>query len=113
MDTSLRDRRQELQALGPSLLGWANALARNPDEAQALVDEILVLAADAGCQPSDDVSTQVWVHRLLRRCFHSVERDRSYRRSPSAAVFQLGYARKRELEERAAAEAKLNERRSA
>jgi DNA-directed RNA polymerase specialized sigma24 family protein len=101
MNSSIRDRRQELLALGPSLLGWASALTRDPAEAQALVDETLVLAADPAYQPAGDVSTQAWIHRLLRRRFHSVERDRGYRRSTSAAVSELGYARKRELQAQA------------
>ena len=109
MDITTRDRRQELLALGPSLLGWASALSRDPAEARALVQETLALAEDPAQQPSDDVSTQTWIHRLLRRSFHSVERDRSYRRSTSAAVTELGSARKRELQQQAQVDAEAEE----
>jgi DNA-directed RNA polymerase specialized sigma24 family protein len=104
MNTAIRDRRQELLALGPNLLGRATELTRGPAEARALVNQTLELAGDPGQAPSGDVSTRTWAHRLLRRCFYSVERDRSYRRSTSAAVTELGSARKRELQAQAEAE---------
>lgn len=102
MPTVIRDRGQELLALGPNLLDWACELTRNLDEAMALVNETLVLAADPAEQASEDVSTRTWIHRLLRRSFYSVARDRNYRRSSSAAVTELGYARKLELRAQAA-----------
>jgi DNA-directed RNA polymerase specialized sigma24 family protein len=105
MTTPIHDRRQDLEALGPHLLAWASALTRDASEARALVQETLLIADDPANGPADSVSTQVWIHRLLRRSFHSVERDRSYRRSTSAAVTELGYARKRALLARAQTDA--------
>lgn len=95
MTMTAHDRRQELLALEPRLSDWAAALTRDAREAGALVRETLAIAGDPDQHPADSVSTQVWVHRLLRRCFHSVERDRDYRRSTSAAVTELGSARRR------------------
>lgn len=107
MDIPIRDRRQELLAIGPSLLGWASAMTRDPAEAQALVDQTLRLAADLAQQPPDDVSTQAWAHRLLRSAFHSVKRDLDYRRSPNEMSTRLSYARKHAQEARGEAEAKV------
>lgn len=107
MDIPNRDRRQELLDIGPSLLGWAGAMTRDADEAQTLVDQTLVLAADIAQQPSADVSTQAWAHRLLRRAFHSARRDLDYRRSPNQMSSRLSYARKHEQEARSEAEARV------
>ncbi|HTI67041.1 MAG TPA: hypothetical protein VL460_05775 [Caulobacteraceae bacterium] len=104
MSTDPRDRGQEILDLGPRLLDWASALTRDPKEAQALVRETLLDAKDPEHAPSDTVSTHAWIHRLLRRRFYSVERDRDYRRSTSAAVTELGSARKRVMQAQAEAE---------
>jgi DNA-directed RNA polymerase specialized sigma24 family protein len=102
MTTSLNERRQELLALEPRLRDCADALTRDADESRALVLETLRIARDPECGESGD--PKVWIFRLLRQRFYSVERDRDYRRSRSAAVTELGYARKRALAAQAAAD---------
>jgi hypothetical protein len=119
-----REALQRLESLGDApaarldrarALQWTGAYERADELARALVDETLMLAEDPAHEPGGDVSTRMWIHRLLRRGFHSIERDRSYRRSTSAAVTELGYARKRLLAAQAEAEERgeILDRRSA
>ncbi|HTK35741.1 MAG TPA: hypothetical protein VL358_10725 [Caulobacteraceae bacterium] len=105
MTTSLHERRQELLALEPRLRDAATALTRDADESGALVLETLRIARDPEYASPEGVATPVWIFRLLRQRFYSVERDRDYRRSRSAAVTELGYARKRALAAQAASDA--------
>jgi DNA-directed RNA polymerase specialized sigma24 family protein len=91
------DRRQQILALEPRLLDCADALTRDPSEARALLHETLTIANDPAYGSAEVVGPEVWVFRLMRQRFYSVERDRDYRRSRSAAVTELGYARKRAL----------------
>ena len=86
--TENRDR--ELLALQPSLDAWAKALTHDAHEASDLVRDTLADAGEAA--PDAGVSTQTWIHGLLRRHFHSVERARVYGRSRSAAVTALNDA---------------------
>ncbi len=95
MSITAHDRRQEILALESSLLSWAGALTRDPHEARVLVDETLSVAGDPDQVPGNDESTRVWLHRLLRRRFHSVVRDRNFRRSRSNPISAVGYARAR------------------
>ena len=104
MSTKLNERRQELLALEPRLRDCADTLTRDPAESSALVQETLRLARDPEFGAPEG-ATQVWIFRLLRQRFYSVERDRDYRRSRSAAVTELGYARKRALAAQAASDA--------
>lgn len=97
MTSKATDRRQEILALQPRLLDCAGALTRDAAEARALLHETLTIANDPEHGQAPGASTEVWIFRLLRQRFYSVERDRDYRRSRSAAVTELGYARKRAL----------------
>jgi hypothetical protein len=100
-----RDRRQEIQALEARLSDCANTLTHNAAESRALLDETLTIAREPHYGCSERASTHVLIFRLLRQRFYSVERDRNYRRSRSAAVTELGYARKRAELAKAAAQA--------
>ncbi|WP_158915648.1 hypothetical protein [Caulobacter sp. S45] len=102
MTTVSDDRRSEILALEPSLLDWANALTHDEAEAHALLGRTLLAAMDPSHAPKGDLSTRAWLHNLLRRSFHSVERDRDNRRFRSAAVTQLGRTQKRDQQLRAA-----------
>ncbi len=90
MITQVHERRQELLALEPRLRDCADGLTRDEAESKALMLETLRIARDPDYVWPVDVSTQVWIFRLMRQRFHSVERDRDSRRSPSAAVPELG-----------------------
>ena len=105
MTVKLHERRQELLALEPRLRDCADTLTRDAAESQALVLETLRITRAPDYDWPEGVSTQVWIFRLLRQRFYSVERDRDYRRSRSAAVTELGYARKRALQAQAAEDA--------
>lgn len=104
MTTKMEDRAPALAALEPRLRDCADALTRDPTESMALVQETLRIARDPATDWPDG-GAQAWVFRLLRQRFYSVERDRDYRRSRSAAVTELGYARKRLLAAQAASDA--------
>jgi DNA-directed RNA polymerase specialized sigma24 family protein len=91
------ERRQDMLALEPRLIEAAEALTRNAVEARALVVETLAAAEELDYGASDPSSAQGWIFRLLRQRFHSVERERDYRRSRSALVTQMGEARKKAL----------------
>jgi DNA-directed RNA polymerase specialized sigma24 family protein len=101
------DRSQELLALQPSLDAWAMALTHDALEATDLVHDTLAVAGEAACAPAAGESTQAWIHSLLRRRFHSVERARVYSRSRSAAVTALNDANLRTRRARLADERAL------
>jgi hypothetical protein len=106
MVTTAQDRRQEVLALEPRLLQCADTLTRDATEARALVHDTLDMAKAQDYRPGAGSSnTQVWLFGLLRQRFHSVERDRNYRRLRSAAVTELAEARKREALAEVVAEA--------
>ena len=105
MTTAIYDRSVEVLALESRVADWANALTRDPAEARALVTETLALAQDPAHGPGSGQTVQSWLLRLLRQRFHSVERGRGFRRSRSAAVTELGDARKREVLAQAVADA--------
>ena len=89
------ERRQEIMALEPRLLESAIRMTRDANEAKALVAETLAAARASPLAVSDEVGVEVWVFRLLRQQFHSLERDRHHRRAVSAFVTDQTYARKR------------------
>lgn len=95
MSTAIHDLNQEILALEPSLLSWARALTRDPHEAAVLVRETLLVAEAPEEAPEPGEATRAWLHRLLRRRFHSVVRDRNFRRSRSNPVSAVGFARER------------------
>ncbi len=95
MSTIAQDLSQEILALEPGLLSWARALTRDPHEAAVLVRETLLVARGAEEAPRAEETPRAWLHRLLRRRFHSVERDRNFRRSRSNPISAVGYARER------------------
>lgn len=104
------ERRQEIQALEPRLLEWANRMTRDANEAKALVSETLAAARTSALAASDDIGVEVWVFRLLRQQFHSLERDRHHRRAVSAFATDQTYARKRsQMAQAASAEARMTE----
>ncbi|MGC1302515.1 MAG: hypothetical protein WA840_09080 [Caulobacteraceae bacterium] len=70
-------------------------MTRDPHEAGVLVQETLLIAAQPDEAPAADESTRIWLHRLFRRRFHSVVRDRGVRRSRSNPISAIGYARER------------------
>ena len=78
------------------------ALTHDAIEASELVRDTLADAGDGA--PQSEVSTQAWIHGLLRRRFHSVERARIYARSRSAAVTALNDANLRTRRTRLAEE---------
>jgi len=80
MTAMIDDRRQEMMALEPRLLGVAETLTRDPDEALTLVRQTLKLARERNYGLADGGNPEVWIFRLLRQRFHSVERDRDSRR---------------------------------
>jgi|GEM_PF-5236825 len=96
MATTAHDHHQEILALQPNLLAWAFGLTRDPLEAQALVQETLALAGRSDHLPPGTMTSQAWVHRLLRERFYSVERQRNYRRQRGSAV-ELDQLRQRLL----------------
>jgi DNA-directed RNA polymerase specialized sigma24 family protein len=106
MTANTQDRRQQILALEPRLLDCADAMTRDAHEARALVQATLIEAEELGYGSGGDAAAvQTWLFRLLRQRFHSVERDRDYRRSRSARLNELAYARKRELAAKATLEA--------
>ncbi len=105
-----QEKRQEIMALEPRLLDWANRMTRDANEAQALVQETLAAARAMAMTASDEVGAEVWVFRLLRQQFHSLERDRHHRRAVSAFTTDQTYARKRsQLALAASAEARATD----
>src|SRR5438128_1125317 len=105
MVTTSQDRRQEILALEPRLRQCADTLTRDAGEAHALLHETLAMAKAHDYGKAVSGSAQAWVFGLMRRRFHSVERDRNYRRLRSAAVTELAEARKREALAEVVAEA--------
>lgn len=103
MLTATEDRRDEILALEPRLLEIAQSMTRDANEAHVLVHETLMAAKDLDYGPVE--GAQAWIFRLLRQHFYSVERDRDYRRSRSSVITELGYARKRAMLAKAAAQA--------
>ncbi len=77
------------------MLDWATSLTRDAQEARALVQETLTIARDPGYAVDEEVDAQVWIFRLLRQRFYSLERDRAFRRSRSAFATEFAYAQKR------------------
>ena len=73
-------------ALEPRLLESAIRMTRDANDAKALVAETLSAARASPFAVSDEVGVEVWVFRLLRQHFHSLERDRHHRRAVSAFV---------------------------
>jgi DNA-directed RNA polymerase specialized sigma24 family protein len=110
MTIQAQDRRQQILALEPRLLGCADAMTRDVHEARALVQDTLAAAQERGYGEADASTAQTWLFRLMRQRFHSVERDRDYRRSRSAQVTELAYARKREQAAQAAVQEALDAR---
>jgi DNA-directed RNA polymerase specialized sigma24 family protein len=96
MATTSQDRRQEILALEPRLRLCADTMTRDAGEAHALVHETMAMAKASDYGAPDAGNAQVWLFGLLRQRFHSVERDRNYRRLRSAAVTELAEARKRQ-----------------
>jgi len=105
MTMAMQDRRDTILALEDRLLGAAQSMTRDDNEAQVLVNETLMAAKDLDYGAADPTSAEAWIFRLLRRHFYSVERDRDYRRSRSSVITELGYARKRAMLAKAAAQA--------
>ena len=105
MLTATEVRRDEILALEPRLLDSAQSMTRDATEAQVLVQETLMAAHDLDYGPPEPGAAQAWIFRLLRQHFYSVERDRDYRRSRSSVITELGYARKRAMLAKAAAQA--------
>lgn len=105
-----QERRQEIMALEPRLLEWANRMTRDANEAKALVSETLAAARTSALAADDESVVEVWVFRLLRQQFHSLERDRHHRRAVSAFATDQTYARKRsQMALAASAEARATE----
>ena len=87
--------KDDILALEPRLLDWASRNTRDANEAQALVRETMAAARAAAPTAGDDVGVEVWVFRLLRQQFHSLERDRHHRRATAAFTTDQTYVRKR------------------
>lgn len=77
------------------MLDWATSLTRDAQEARALVQETLIIARDPTYAAKEDGDPRVWIFRLLRQRFYSLERDRAFRRSRSAFATEFAYAAKR------------------
>jgi len=105
MSMTIEQRRDEILALEDRLLESAQSMTRDANEAHVLVAETLMAAKDLDYGGADPTSAEAWIFRLLRRHFYSVERDRDYRRSRSSVITELGYARKRAMLAKAAAQA--------
>jgi DNA-directed RNA polymerase specialized sigma24 family protein len=105
MTTATEDRRDAILALEPRLLDTAQSMTRDANEADVLVAETLMAAKDLDYGAGAAVGAETWIFGLLRRHFYSVERDRDYRRSRSSVITELGYARKRAMLAKAAAQA--------
>lgn len=95
MSGALRDPNLALQALEPRLLDWAVSLTRDPQEAESLVQDTLRAARDLVRATTHEAEPDVWIFRLLRQRFYSLERDRGFRRSRSTFATEQAYARKR------------------
>jgi DNA-directed RNA polymerase specialized sigma24 family protein len=93
MTTMIHDRRQEILALEPRLLGCAEALTHDAGEAQALVRQTFKLAKDRNYGLAEGGNPEVWIFRLLRQRFHSVERDRDSRRDRRGPLAGFGSVR--------------------
>lgn len=88
-------RRDEILALEPRLLEAARSLTPDLGQAEILVRQTLHTAIAPGYGQAEEVPPQVWLFRLLRQTFHSVERDRVFRRARSVAAIELGLDRRR------------------
>ncbi len=53
----------------PRLYGYAMSLARNPEQAEDLVQECAVKALSAKNSPVDDAAFRAWLFRILRNAF--------------------------------------------
>lgn len=95
MSDTPSDPRLALQALEPRLLDWATSLTRDRQEAEALVQDTLQTARDPAYAARQEAGPEVWIFRLLRQRFYSLERDRGFRRSRSVFATEQAYARKR------------------
>ena len=89
------DLRCALQVLEPRLLDWATSLTRDAQEAEGLVQDTLLTARNPAFAAKQEAEPEVWIFRLLRQKFYSLERDRAFRRSRSAFATEHAYARKR------------------
>lgn len=98
------DLRLAIQALEPRLLDWATSLTRDPQEAQALVQDTLLTARNPAYAAKQGSEPAIWIFRLLRERFYSLERDRAFRRSRSAFATEHAYAEKRAALSRAMAD---------
>lgn len=95
MTLATQDRHTALERLEPRLRDWADALTHDSAEAHALVDETLAAVRSARIGPDDPDALQVWIFRVLRQRFHSLERGQDYRRSRRSAAAEKEFARKR------------------
>jgi len=102
MTTTILERRQRLLALEPRLRACAAEMTADPTAALALATETLRLAADVDL---DGAEGDAWAFRLMRQTFHSVERNREFRRVRSAQVTGLAETRRLAVAARDAAAA--------
>jgi DNA-directed RNA polymerase specialized sigma24 family protein len=93
--TPTADRSQELLSLEPRLLDLAAALTRDTNEARILVHDTLKIARDPAYGLTEQVPVQIWIFRLMRQRFYSLDRDRDFRRSRTNFATEHAYARKR------------------
>jgi DNA-directed RNA polymerase specialized sigma24 family protein len=92
-----RERRQDVLALEPRILEAASALTRNAAEARALVSATYAAAEELDYGAAEGAAVEGWMFRLLRQRFHSVERERDYRRPRSALITQMEEAKRRSM----------------
>ncbi len=73
MTTQASDPREEMLTLVPQLRAYARALAaRNPDLADDLVQDTLVLALQAWHRFTPGTNLKAWLFQILHNRFHSV-----------------------------------------
>lgn len=74
-----RDDKHRLEAYLGRLYGYAFSLARDREEARAVVQEAAIKALAAGAVPVDEPAYRAWLFRIVRNAF--IDRLRRQRRS--------------------------------
>ncbi len=108
MSSTIKERHEQLQAFEPRLMAWAENMTRDAREAETLVQATLAIARSPAYASSETVDAEVWIFRLLRQQFYSLERDRDFRRSRSAFATEQSYARKRAVLAQAVADGSVS-----
>jgi RNA polymerase sigma-70 factor (ECF subfamily) len=80
-------KRERIQPYLQRLYGYAVSLARDPDQAEDLVQECAVRAISAANTPRDEHAYQSWLFRILRNLFFDRVRHEKVVESAAAEEF--------------------------